>query len=360
MRLSAAAYRVPTPVPEADGTLAWSSTTAVVVHAGAQGQTGLGWSYGPAPAAALVAELLAPALHGADPMDLPGAALSMRVAARNALLPGLVTLAVSAVDVALWDLKARILGVPLHALLGRAHDTVPVYGSGGFTTLTAEQTREQLAGWVHGDGIPRVKIKIAEDHGRAQERDLCRIALARQVVGPQTELYADANGGYTAKQAIRVARRAGEQDLRWLEEPVSSDDLAGLALVRSQVEPDVAAGEYGTGPRYFRRMCQSGAVDCLQVDATRCGGYTGFLAAAAVADTFGLEVSAHCAPQLHAPVCAAVPNLRHLEWFADHVRLERLLLAGCLPVQAGAVRPGPAPGHGLELKEPDARRFRVA
>jgi L-alanine-DL-glutamate epimerase-like enolase superfamily enzyme len=184
--------------------------------------------------------------------------------------------------------------------------------------------------------------------------------LARTVIGPDVELYVDANGGYTAKQAIRLAHRFAEHDVRWLEEPVSSDDLAGLALVRSQVEADVAAGEYGNDPLYFRHMCQAGAVDCLQVDATRCGGYTGFLAAAAVAATFGLEVSAHCAPQLHAQVCVAVPNLRHLEWFADHVRLERMLLDGFLPVQMGEVRPALAPGHGLELKEPDASRFRVA
>jgi L-alanine-DL-glutamate epimerase-like enolase superfamily enzyme len=360
VKLQTRAYTVPTPGPEADGTLAWDSTTAVVVVASAAGHAGVGWSYGPAAAARVVDDLLAAALAGRDPMDVPGMAAGMARAARNALRPGLVTIALSAVDAALWDLKARLLGVPLAALFGRAQERVPVYGSGGFTTCTDEETREQLLGWVR-DGIPRVKIKIAEGAGTREERDLHRTALARKVVGPDVELYIDANGGYTAKQAIRFARRTEELAVRWFEEPVSSDDLAGLALVRSRVTPEVAAGEYGTDPRYFRRMCQAGAVDCLQVDATRCGGYTGFLASCAVADSFGLRVSAHCAPQLHAHVCPAVPNLRHLEWFADHVRVEQLLFDGVLPASGGSMAPDPGRiGNGLALKDQDAEPYRVA
>jgi L-alanine-DL-glutamate epimerase-like enolase superfamily enzyme len=180
-----------------------------------------------------------------------------------------------------------------------------------------------------------VKIKIGENFGRNPKRDLHRVALARDTIGPSVALMVDANGGYQAKQAIQLAGALAEWDVVWFEEPVSSDHLDQLATIRAQVQPEVAAGEYGTSPRYFHRMCAAGAVDCLQVDATRCGGYTGFLAAAAVADVYGLQVSAHCAPYLHAPVCAAVPNLRHLEWFADHVRVEQLLFGA-----------GPAPHDG--------------
>ncbi len=361
MKLDARAYTVPTPTPEADGTIAWDATTAVVVLVAADGRVGTGWSYAPAAAARVVDDLLAPALNGRDPMDVPGAAAAMAVAARNATRPGLVTMAISAVDTALWDLKARLLEVPLATLFGRARPWVPIYGSGGFTTFTDEQTREQLLGWVVGEGIPRVKIKIGEDHGRREDRDVHRTALARETIGPDVELFVDANGGYTAKQAIRFAGRVGDLDVRWFEEPVSSDDLPGLAFVREHVSPDVTAGEYGTDPRYFRLMCHAGAVDCLQIDATRCGGYTGFLASCAVADSFGLEVSAHCAPQLHAHACAAVPNLRHIEWFADHVRVEGLLFDGVLPGTGGVVTPDPErPGNGLVLKERDAQRYRVA
>jgi L-alanine-DL-glutamate epimerase-like enolase superfamily enzyme len=361
VRLDARAFTVPTREPEADGTLAWDSTTAIVVLARAAGETGTGWSYGPAAAVRVVDDLLAPEVAGRDPADVPAAAVAMAAAVRNAPRPGLATIAISAVDAALWDLKARITGVPLAALFGRAHERVPVYGSGGFTTYTDEQTREQLLGWVLGDGIPRVKIKIGEDRGRREERDVHRTALARDAVGAEVELFVDANGGYTAKQAIRFAGRTEALDVRWFEEPVSSDDLPGLALVRSRVASDVAAGEYGTDPRYFRLMCQAGAVDCLQVDATRCGGYTGFLACCAVADSFGLQVSAHCAPQLHAHVGMAVPNLRHLEWFADHVRVERLLFDGVLRPVGGLVAPDLGrTGNGLILKDADAEPYRVA
>ncbi|HEY2671283.1 MAG TPA: enolase C-terminal domain-like protein [Rugosimonospora sp.] len=345
-------YTVPTDGPEADGTLCWQSTTAIVVTVSADGRTGLGWSYGHSAAGEVVESLLAGAVVGTDPMDIPGAHAAMAMAARNALLPGLVGIAVSAVDVALWDLKAQLLGVPLVELFGRCRQEVTLYGSGGFTTLSDDQLCRQLKGWASDDGMSAVKIKIAERWGADEARDLRRMELAREAVGPDVALMVDANGGYGAKQAVRVAHAAGDLGVTWFEEPVSSDDLASLALIRGMVEPDVAAGEYGTDPNYFRRMCAAGSVDCLQMDVTRCGGYTGFLAAAAVADSFGVPVSAHCSPQLHAPVCAAVPNLRHVEWFADHVRVDRMLFDGGVHPVGGALRPQTnRPGLGIRLRE---------
>jgi L-alanine-DL-glutamate epimerase-like enolase superfamily enzyme len=356
--VSATTYTVPTEVPEADGTLPWSSTTAIVVSVSAGGHEGLGWTFSHLAAAQVVEDLLTGCVLGADPTDIPGIHAAMAAAARNALLPGLVGMAVSAVDVALWDLKARLFGVPLVELLGRCRQEVPLYGSGGFTNLTDEQLRRQLTGWVSDDGVTAVKIKIAESWGADEGRDLHRMELAREVVGPDVRLMVDANGGYQVKQAVRVAAAAGSLGVEWFEEPVSSDDLASLALVRGMVSADVAAGEYGTDPNYFRRMCAAGAVDCLQADATRCGGYTGFLAAAAVAGSFGLALSGHCAPLLHGPVCAAVPNLRHLEYFSDHVRVERLLFDGVVGAQGGALRPqDTGPGAGVRLRA-DAQRYR--
>ncbi len=353
-QVTARAYRIPTEEPEADGTYAWDATTVVVVTVRDGDDTGVGWTYAPAPAAAVVGDLLAPVVTGTDPDDVPGTWRAMRRATRNAPTAGLVGYAISAVDVALWDLKARRHGLSLVRLLGRVRDAVPVYGSGGFTTYSDDRLREQLTGWAHEQRIPRVKIKIGESWGAAEDRDLHRIAVARDAIGPDTDLFVDANGGYSVKQAIRVARAAPE--IRWFEEPVSSDDLAGLAAVRSAVDCDVAAGEYGTDPGYFHRMAP--AVDCLQIDATRALGYTGFLRAAAVAEGAGLPVSAHCAPQLHAHVCAAVDGLRHIEWFADHVRIEAMLFDGVLDPGGGLVRPDPdAPGHGLTFKEADAERW---
>ena len=357
-QLTARAYTVPTDAPEGDGTAAWSRTTMVLVQAHCGEAVGTGWTYGPAACATLVEELLAPVVVGADAMSVTGPWIAMRRAARNATTAGAVNYAISAVDVALWDLKARLLDLSLVDLFGAARDSVPVYGSGGFTTYDDRQTVEQLGLWAHEQQIPRVKIKIAESHGTEEHRDLHRMQLARRTIGPRTELYVDANGGYTAKQAVRLMRAAAELDVRWLEEPVSSDDLAGLAEVRGLVDADVAAGEYGYDVTYFGRMCAAGAVDCLQVDATRAGGYTGWLRAASIAQEHGLQVSGHCAPNLHAPVAAATENLRHLEWFHDHVRIESMLFHGALDPTGGTVRPDSShPGHGLSFNADTAQTY---
>jgi L-alanine-DL-glutamate epimerase-like enolase superfamily enzyme len=347
-RVAASAYRIPTDAPEGDGTFAWDATTLVVTQVFADGVVGTGWTYGAAACAALVAEVLGPLLHGRDVMQVAGSWQAMVHALRNVGRPGVGGMALSALDCALWDLKARLLQMPLSRLLGQIHDGVPVYGSGGFTTYDGNQLSAQLRGWVADHGIGRVKIKIGESGGAREERDLARVERAREVIGPDVELYVDANGAYTVGQAVRMADRMRAADVRWFEEPVSSDDLDGLAWVRSHTSADVAAGEYGFHLAYFARMCAAGAVDCLQVDVSRCGGITELLRVAAVAAAHGLQVSGHCAPNLHVDVLAAVPNLRHLEWFHDHVRIESLLFDGALHPFEGKVLPRPdAPGNGV-------------
>jgi L-alanine-DL-glutamate epimerase-like enolase superfamily enzyme len=360
-RVTAAAYEVPTERPEADGTLAWSSTTLIVVHVTGGGRTGIGYTYADAACKPLIEGKLAEAVVGHDVFETGGAWQAMVRAIRNLGRPGVASCAISAVDAALWDLKATLLGVPVSRLLGQCTETVPIYGSGGFTTYDEPAARAQLERWTGEWGIPRVKIKIGESWGTDEARDLARIAFARRVIGPDAELYVDANGGYARKQAVRMAHAMAEQNVTWFEEPVSSDDLDGLREVRDQVDPDVAAGEYGYDLVYFARMVDARAVDCLQADVTRCGGITEWLRAAAVAAARGLQISGHCAPSLHAHVAAAVPNLRHLEYFHDHVRIESMLFDGALDPHGGALRPDPArPGLGLALKAADAERFRVA
>ena len=355
----ATAYTVPTDAPEADGTLAWSSTTLVVVEARSGDIVGTGWTYGPAACADLVASELADVVVGREVMSVAGTWEAMVASVRNATRAGAVGYAISAVDVALWDLKSRVLGLSLADLFGRVRDEVPVYGSGGFTCYSDEQMREQLGGWVE-QRIPRVKIKIGQDWGGSEARDRERVRAARDVVGPDVELLVDANGGYARKQAVRVMRDVADADVRWFEEPVSSDDLDGLREVRDRVDADVAAGEYGTGVGYFQRMCAAEAVDCLQVDATRAGGYTEWFRSCAVAAAHGLEVSGHCAPNLHAPAAAATQNFRHLEWFHDHVRIESMLFRGALDPRGDTVTPATdRPGHGLELDGSVAARFEV-
>src|SRR5215831_3150767 len=243
-QVDAAAYVIPTDAPEADGTLAWDATTMVLATARAGGVAGTGWSYAAAAARQVITDVLAGAVTGRSALDVPGSCEAMIRPVRNIGRPGIAATAISAVDIALWDLKARLLGCPLARLLGQARPSVPLYGSGGFTSYDARQTRDQLAEWAEKDHIPRVKIKIGQDWGSNVRRDIQRVALAREVIGPDAELYVDANGGYTTGQAVRAADSMAQYGVSWFEEPVSSQDLAGLAAVRRQVLPDVAAGEY--------------------------------------------------------------------------------------------------------------------
>jgi L-alanine-DL-glutamate epimerase-like enolase superfamily enzyme len=354
-------YRVPTDLPEADGTIAWDATTMVLVEAVADsGERGLGYSYASSAAAGVVHEVLAPAIVGCSVDEVRAAWGAMIAAVRNVGRPGIAATAISAVDTALWDLKARVAGEPLFVLLGPHRMEVPIYGSGGFTTYTDEQLTQQLGGWVQ-QGIPRVKMKIGTDRGSRPEVDVHRVRVARGAIGPHAELFVDANGAYTPKQAIGLAERFAEQGVSYFEEPVSSDQLDQLAFIREHIPQDVAAGEYGYDPWYFRTMLRAGAVDILQADATRCLGVTGWLEAAGLAHSFATPFSAHCGPSIHAQVGCAAPQLSHIEYFHDHVRIEHLFFDGALEPSGGCLRPDPTrPGLGLELKRQDAERFTVA
>jgi L-alanine-DL-glutamate epimerase-like enolase superfamily enzyme len=359
--VGASAYEIPTEGPESDGTLAWDSTTMILVTAEADGVRGLGWTYGSPAVASLVTGPLAEVVTGGDVMDLPGAAERMNRAVRNIGREGIASMAISAIDIALWDLKARLLDVSVAALAGQVRADVPVYGSGGFITYDDTQTRDQLSSWVHGEGIPRVKIKIGESWGAREARDRARVALARDVIGPDTEFYVDANGAYRTGQAVRVGTWLSDYGVTWFEEPVSSQDLAGLAEVRRQIRPDVTAGEYSWTIADSARLLDAGSVDCLQIDATRCGGITGFLSAAVLAEAHSTDVSAHCAPNVHAHACAAVAGLRHLEYFHDHQRIERMLFDGALDPAGGVLTPDLSrPGLGLTFREQDAAAYRIA
>ncbi|HEX4393292.1 MAG TPA: enolase C-terminal domain-like protein [Mycobacterium sp.] len=352
-------YTIPTDSPEGDGTFAWTSTTMTLVRISGGGETGIGFTYGAAECGTVIRSTLAPLIADRDIMDLPALWESMVRAVRNSGRQGAIGYAISAVDAALWDLKARILGLPLHRLLGAIRADIPVYASGGFTTYDEAQLGEQLDQWL-SVGSTRVKIKIGESWGTRVDRDLDRMAQTRRRIGDDVQLFIDANGGYSAKQAIRVMNQAADLDVRWFEEPVSSDNLTGLAQVRAAVDADVAAGEYGYDIFTFRRLCDARAVDCLQADVSRCGGITEWLRVAAVAASFGLELSGHCAPNLHVQVAAAIPNLRHLEWFHDHDRIEKRFFEGALEPHNGVAALTEAAGNGLTLRAADAEMYRIA
>lgn len=352
----ASAYTIPTDAPESDGTLEWDSTTLVLVEVEGGGERGIGWTYGHAAAAEVVNSKLASAVEGRDALDPPAAYAAMNHPIRNSGRSGIASLAISAVDIALYDLKAKLLGVPLAKLIGRVREGVPVYGSGGFCSYSLERIREQLADWVE-HGIPRVKMKVA----RNPDEDPARLGAAREAIGPDTELLVDANGAFTPKQALWWAGRyADEWDVTYLEEPVSSDDLDGLRHVRQRAPARmaVAAGEYGWTIFHFKRLLESGAVDILQADVTRCGGITGFIRVDALCRAWNMPLSAHTAPQISAHAGAAAETLIHLEHFHDHARIENMLFDGVLQPDGGALHPDEdRPGLGVAFRESDAKEY---
>jgi L-alanine-DL-glutamate epimerase-like enolase superfamily enzyme len=357
-KVAARAYTIPTDKPEADGTTAWDSTSLIVVHVEAGGKAGLGYTYADASAATLIEGTLAEVLRAeADAMDPPAAWARMQRAVRNIGRDGLAATAISALDCALWDLKAKLLGLPLCLLLGRYRDHCPIYGSGGFTTYADAELETQLAGWVERDGCRWVKMKIGTDPAA----DPHRVEIAKRAIGERT-LFVDANGAFGPRGAVALAQIFAEQDVGWFEEPVSCDDLAGLRFVREHAPAtmEIAAGEYAYDIDTFRHMLEAGAVDVIQADVTRCGGVTGFLKAAALAEAHHIDLSAHCGPAEHLHVACAVPRLRHLEWFHDHVRIEHMLFDGAPEATGGTIRPDLSrPGMGLEFKARDAERFAV-
>lgn len=360
-RLDVSVYRVPTATPEADGTIAWDATTMVLVElTAANGIRGLGWSYASEAAALVIRNVLTPIVVGQAPDDVKAVWTGMIAALRNLGRPGVGAMAISAVDIALWDLKARLANQALFHHLGAHRHEVPIYGSGGFTNYSNQQLAEQLAGWVQ-EGIPQVKMKLGSDWGTKPDLDIARVQIAREAIGPKVGLFVDANGGYETKQAVEMARRFADYDVSWFEEPVSADQLHEMRFVREHAPMRVAAGEYGFDPWYFRDMLRAEAVDVLQADATRCLGVTGWLVAADLAYSHAKPFSGHTAPAIHAQIGCAAPALLNVEYFFDQARIERLFFDGAPRLIEGCLRPDPSsPGLGVAFKRPDAEKYRVA
>ncbi|GAA5481884.1 enolase C-terminal domain-like protein [Haloferula sargassicola] len=356
-RLEVSSFTVPTEAPESDGTLRWDRTTLVLVETTAGGETGIGYTYAHRAAATLIRDKLAELITERDPLDIPAAWQAMRREVRNLGACGIAAMAISAVDHSLWDLKARLLGLPLVKLLGACRGGMPIYGSGGFTSYDDEQLARQLGGWVDA-GISRVKMKV----GREPERDPERVRVARQAIGDDAELFVDANSAYDRKQALHFMHWfAGESDVRWIEQPLPPEDRCGMRFLRRHSPPEleITDGEYAWGPADIREMIDADEVDVVMADATRCGGVSGFMKIAALCEAHRLPLSAHCAPLLHLhPGCAAAP-LRHAEYFHDHVRIERLFFDGFPDPVDGALHPDPStPGLGVTFKTADAEPYR--
>lgn len=355
--LAVSAYRVPTDYPESDGTFAWEATTMVLVELSGGGQEGIGYTYADESVGRLIDQSLRDLILEADALDPLLLQARLIRAIRNLGPGGLAMMAVSAVDIAVWDLKAKLHGLPLAALLGRTRDAVPLYGSGGFTSYPPARLQAQLGGWA-GAGFREVKMKV----GREPGKDPLRVRQAREAIGTDTALFIDANGAYAIKQALGLADHFSEEGVTWFEEPVPSADRSGLSFIRGRLPAPmrVAAGEYGAATADFGDLLSAGAVDVLQADATRCGGISGFLKAGALAEAARVPFSSHCAPAVHMQAALSTPGFLTAEYFHDHVRIETLFFDGMAPPRDGTwyAEPG-RPGLGITLKTSDADRYRI-
>jgi L-alanine-DL-glutamate epimerase-like enolase superfamily enzyme len=356
--VKAKAFSIPTDRPEADGTLSWDKTIIVTVHISAGDKTGFGYTYADASAVLLINDKLTELLLKRNAFDIGKIYEALWCDVRNVGRSGIAACAISAIDLALWDLKARLIGVSVGTLLGRRRDSVKIYGSGGFTSYDNDVLARQLADWVERDGCQAVKMKIGSD----PMRDPTRVLAAREAIGEHIELFVDANGAFSARGALTMIERLSEYRISWFEEPVSSDNRVGLAMVREHAgaELDIAAGEYCFTLDDVRMMLQADAVDVQQCDITRCGGITGFMQAASLCEAFHKPLSAHCAPSAHVHAACAAPRLRHLEWFHDHVRIENLLFDGAPSPIDGMITPDDTRlGNGLSLKNEDAAPYAI-
>ncbi len=356
-KVQTSAYTIPTDAPEADGTISWNSTTIIIVEIEGGGKTGIGYTYAHSATAFLIHTTLEDLVVGQNAFDIPGINLLLTRQVRNSGTCGIAMMAVSAIDNALWDLKAKLLDVPLCKLLGKVKNEMLIYGSGGFTSYNKKQLQDQFGGWAK-EGIRYMKMKI----GTQQEKDVQRVQQAREAIGADAHLMVDANGAYSAKQALEKAQQFGAYNVMWFEEPVSSDNLEGLHFIREHAPApmNIAAGEYGYNLPYFEAMLHAKAVDILQADATRCGGITNFLKAGYLAEAHQLPFSSHCAPALHLQAALALPSFFISEYFHDHVRIEKMLFDGVPLPKNGALQPDLSrPGFGFEFKFQDAEKYKI-
>ena len=359
--LEVAAYTIPTDAPEADGTLSWDATTIVVVHAHGAGECGLGYTYADVSTAKLIASKLGGIV--ATAATRCGAAGGVGGDGRADPKPWPTRDHLDGDRRGrrrrLWDLTGARAGPAAGKLLGMARACVPVYGSGGFTAYPAQRLSEQLGAWVE-QGIPRVKIKV----GSEPDKDPARVLLAREVIGPRAELFVDANGAYTRKQALGLAERFRDQaQVSWFEEPVSSNDLLeGLRLLRDRVRRP----GWRDRSRANTATTRSTSSGCSTPERSTFSRPTSpaapaspsFLRVGALCRAHGVPLSLHCGPSIHLHPATALENFAHLEYFHDHVRIEDMLFDGVVDPVEGALAPDlDRPGIGLELKRGEAERY---
>jgi L-alanine-DL-glutamate epimerase-like enolase superfamily enzyme len=312
-----------------------------------------------APTRAVIEGALKEALINEDPFDIEYLWNRMFWLVRGYGRKGIAFCAISAVDIALWDLKAKALNLPLYKLLGPYTDTVPIYGSGGWTNFSEKELIEEQLSYVER-GIPRIKMKVGKDFGTAEEEDIRRLAAVRKAVGDEVEIYVDANNGYYAKQAIRMARRFEEYNVKWFEEPVLADDIEGLASISRSINIPVATGEHEYTKFGFTDLISRGGADIVQPDVGRVGGVTEWMKVAHIAHGFNLPVAPHAVQVVHLHLTCAIPNLKVVEYLGIVEQRDNFVYNDFPEPKNGMWSPYPdRPGLGLDLNQDVVKKYKI-
>jgi L-alanine-DL-glutamate epimerase-like enolase superfamily enzyme len=335
-----------------------SGRGAVFVHIKTdEGFEGLG--VGQSGTRELIEKSLKPLLIGQDPLSHEKLWDDMFWRVRGFGRKGLAFCAISAVDIGLWDLKGKIFNAPLYKLIGPYTDTVPIYGSGGWTNFSEDELVREQVSYVER-GIPRVKMKVAKDFGKSENEDVRRLAAVRKAVGDDVEIFIDANNGYYAKQAIAMARRFAEYNVGWFEEPVLADDIDGLAEIARAIDIPVATGEHEYTKYGFKDLISRGGADIVQPDIGRVGGVTEWLKVAHLAHAFNLPVAPHAVQLVHLHVACCTPNLKVVEYLGVSDEADRVWYTEFPEQKDGMWSPYPdRPGLGLELNPEAVRQYSI-
>jgi len=320
---------------------------------------GLGMTYASPGVIDVIENSLKQELVGKDPLDIEQLWNSMYWKVRGYGRKGIAFCAISAIDIGLWDLKGKYVNLPLYKLLGAYTDSVPVYGSGGWTNFSERELIEEMTGYV-ADGIPRIKMKVGKDFGLSEREDIERVAAVRKAVGDDVSIYIDANNGYYRKQAIYMAKEFEQFQIGWLEEPLIPDDIDGMADISRATSIPIATGEHEYTKYGFRDLIGRGGVDIVQPDIGRVGGVTEWMKVAHLAHSFNLPVAPHALQLAHLHVACATPNLKVVEYMNVSLEGDELWYIDFPKQKNGYWSPYPdKPGLGLELDHYSVVKYQI-
>lgn len=342
--------RVPSGIADATRTVEVLGFALVRIRTD-QGLEGFGLTYhevGGEATRELIRCSIAPRLLGRDPLDTEVLWNEMFHYLRGVGRKGLAFGALSAIDIALWDLKGKIAGLPVYRLLGGGRSRVPVYASGGWTSYSDEKLVEEMTGFV-AQGYDTIKFKVGYAGGTAINRDVARVRKVREAVGPDVRLLVDANNAFDAATAIQLANRIGDFDIHLFEEPVLADDLRGLARFRRGTDIPLATGEHEYTRYGVRDLLLAEAADIVQADGARAGGYTEMLKCAALTQAFNVRFAPHAMEHVHLHLVAALPNAPFLERLAMFEGITGLVFRDGARVENGMMTVPERPGLGLEF-----------